>query len=62
MPKAKESITQIVGERKMYEEERGVLEEVSTIDECDMEKFSALDACETTIAILGGRWWPQKAK
>ena len=46
----------------MYEEERGVLEEVSTIDECDMEKFSALDACETTIAILGGRWWPQKAK
>ena len=29
------------------------------IDERDMEKISALDASEKTIAILGDRWWPQ---
>ena len=33
-----------------------------TIDECDMEKFGTLDSTEETIAILGDRWWPQKAK
>ena len=34
------------------------------IDECDMEEFGALllDSSEKTIAILGGRWWPQAAK
>ena len=32
------------------------------IDECDMEKFGTLDSSEKTIAILGDRWWPQKAK
>ena len=32
------------------------------IDKCDMEKFSALDSTEKTIAILGDGWWPHKAK
>ena len=32
------------------------------VDECDMEKFGTLDSSEKTIAILGDRWWPQKAK
>ena len=31
------------------------------IDERDMEKISALDASEKTIAILGDGWWPQTA-
>ena len=31
-------------------------------DECGMEKFGTLDSSEKTIAILGDRWWPQKAK
>ena len=37
-------------------------EEIRQIDECDTEKFSALDSSEKTIAVLGDRWWPQKAK
>ena len=32
------------------------------IDQCHMEKFGTPDSSEKTIAILGGRWWPQKAK
>ena len=32
------------------------------IDECDMEEFGTLDSNEKTIAVLGDRWWPQKAK
>ena len=32
------------------------------MDECDMEKFGTIDSSEKTIAILGDRWWPQKAK
>ena len=40
----------------MYKEERDVLE-MRTINECDMEKFSALDNSEKTIATLGARWW-----
>ena len=32
------------------------------IDECDMDNFSALDNSDITIAILGNRGWPQKAK
>ena len=45
-------------------EERDVLEgEMSKIDECDTEKFDALDSSEKTVAILGDRWWPpQTAK
>ena len=39
-----------------------MFEEMRKIDECDMEKFGTLDSSEKTIAILGDRWWPQKAK
>ena len=39
-----------------------MLDEMSKIDECGMEKFSTLDSSEKTIAILGERWWPEKAK
>ena len=27
-----------------------------------MEEFDTLDSNEKTIAILGGRWWPQASK
>ena len=42
----------------------GVCEEMRKKDKCDTEKFSALliDNREKTIAILGDRWWPQRAK
>ena len=49
-------------ECERYKEEQDVLEEMRKIDECDMKKFGTLDSSEKTIAILGGRWWPQKAK
>ena len=39
-----------------------MLEEMRKIDECGMEKLGTLDSSEKTIAILGERWWPQKAK
>ena len=29
---------------------------------CDMEEFGRLENSEKTIAILGDRWWLQKAK
>ena len=51
----------IVGECKMYKEKRDVLE-MRKIDDCDTEKFNALDNIEKTMAILGDRWWPQKVK
>ena len=35
--------------------------EMRKIDECDLEKFGALDSSEKTIAILGEGWWPQTA-
>ena len=60
--KAVESRTRIVGECEMYKEERDVLEEMSKIDECNMEKFGTLDSSEKTIAIRGDRWWPQTVK
>ena len=44
----------------MYQEKRDVLE-MRKINECDMEKCT-LDFSERAIAILGDRWWPQKAK
>ena len=44
------------------EEERDVLEKMRKIDEGGMEKFGTLDSSEKTTAILGDRWWPQKAK
>ena len=49
-------------ECEKYKEERDVLQQMRKIDECDMEKFGTLDSGEKTIAILGDRWWPQKAK
>ena len=39
-----------------------MLEDMTKIDECDMEKFGTLDGSEKTNAILGDRWWPQTAK
>ena len=56
-----ESRTHIVGECELIKEERDVLD-VTIIDECDVDNFSTLDSSEKTIAILGDRWWPQKAK
>ena len=32
------------------------------LDVCGMEEFGRLESSEKTIAILGGRWWPQTAK
>ena len=29
---------------------------------CDMEEFGRLESSETTIAILGDRWWSQAVK
>ena len=34
-----------------------MLEEIRKIDECDMEKFGALDSSEKTIAILRDTSW-----
>ena len=59
---AVESRTHTVGECEIYKEERDTLEVTRKIDECNMEKFGALDSSEKTIAILGDRWWPQTAK
>ena len=39
-----------------------MLEQVTKIDECGMEKFGTLDSSEKTIAIRGIRWWAQTAK
>lgn len=60
--KVKESRTHNVRECEMYKAERDMLEEMRKMDECDMDKFCALENSEETIAILGGRLWPQKAK
>ena len=32
------------------------------LDVRDVELFGKLESSEKTIAILGDRWWPQKAK
>ena len=45
-----------MGECGIYKEERGVLEEMRKIDQCEMEKFGTLDGIEKTVAILGDRW------
>ena len=61
--KAIESRTHIVGECEMCKEEQDVLKEkIRELEECDMEEFGKLDSSEKTIALLGGRWWPQAAK
>ena len=49
----------------MYKEERDVLkDEMTEIDDCDMEEFGTLliVSSETAIDILGYGWWPQAAK
>ena len=47
----------------MYKEERDVLEEEMTKnDERDTDKPSTPENSKKTIATLGDRWWPQKAK
>ena len=46
----------------MSKERRDVLENMRKIDECSMEKFRTTNKSETTIAIVGDRWWSQKAK
>ena len=55
---AKEGRFDIVGESEMYQE-RDVLD-MRKIDQCDVEKFSALPvhSSEKTIAILGDRRRP----
>ena len=59
--KAKESRAHIARECEMYKEERDVVE-MRKMDKCNVEIFSTLDSSEKTIAILGDRWWEQKAK
>ena len=54
--------THTEGECAIYKEERDALEEMRKLDVCDMEEFRGLESSEQTIAILGGRWWPQTAK
>ena len=56
--KAVKSRTHTVGEYEIYEEERDAIEEMTTTDEWDTEKFGTLDSSEKTIVILGDRWWP----
>ena len=56
------SRTHLGGEREIYKEERNASQKMRKIDECDMKEFGTLDSSEKTIAILGDRWWPQKAK
>ena len=60
--KAVGSRTHIVGECEIYKEERDLLDEMRKLDKCVMDKFGTLCSREKTIAILGDRWWPQKAK
>ena len=57
-----ESRTHTVGECEIYQEERDALEEMRKLDVCDMQEFGRLESSEKTIAILGDRWWPQRAK
>ena len=38
------------------------VEEMSKIDDCDMEKFGTRYGTEKTFAILGDRWRPQTVK
>ena len=51
--KKRKSRTHIVGECEICKEERDASEEMTKIDDCDMEKFGTLDSSEKTVAILG---------
>ena len=47
----------------MHTEEWVVLEEeLTNLDQRDMEEFDTLASSEKTIAILGDGWWPKAAK
>ena len=46
-------LTLILGECEICKEERDASEEMTKIDDCDMEKFGTLDSSEKTVAILG---------
>ena len=50
---ADESRTHTVGERKLYKEERNLLEEMRKIDGYGMEKFGTFVTREKTTAVLG---------
>ena len=45
-----------------FTKEWNMSQEIRKMDGCEMEMFGTLDISEKTIAILGGRWWPQTAK
>ena len=57
-----ESGTQLVGEYKIFKEERGALKEMRKSDVCDMEECGKRESSEKTITLLVDRWWPQTAK
>ena len=58
-----QSRTHIVGECEICKEERDASEEETRkLHACDMEELGRLESGEKTIAILGGRWWPQTGK
>ena len=51
--KAIQSKTHLVGECEVCQEERNVSEDMTEIDECDMQGFGTLDSSDNTVAILG---------
>ena len=57
-----ESRTHIVGECRIYKDERDALEGMTKLDVGDMEEFGRLESSEKPIAILGDRCWPQTTK
>ena len=60
--KAMEGRIHEVGECELYMEERDALEGgMRDLNKGGMKSFDALDSWETTIAVLGDRWWPQTA-
>ena len=56
MPVWKSNRVEATGKCELCKDERHVLEELRTLDECDMEKFGTLDSSEKTIASLGDIW------
>lgn len=63
-PAKRWNITDIVGKSELYMEQRDELEEDNTweLNERDMKSFGTVDGGEKTIAIVGDRWRPQRAK
>jgi len=53
----------VVAECTLYEKEREVyLTELGEIDGCDRDKFETWDNQEKTVAILGDKKWPMRAR